>query len=102
MMTFGKTLLVIYIIINLIIILYFKVPEVSYDMIENDRDPSSNFPWHGTSCAGIIGAGKNRFCGMGIAYEVNLGGNMYILLVCRPPSYMPTIKCVCKHTLTHL
>ena len=53
-----------------------KAPKVSFDMIENDWDPSRNNPWHGTSCAGIIGAVKNKFCGMGIAYEVNLGGQL--------------------------
>ena len=47
---------------------------MSYDFVENDEDPSSNNPWHGTSCGGIIGGAKNDVCGVGIAYEVNLGG----------------------------
>ena len=46
-----------------------------YDFIEGDLDPSSNNPWHGTSVGGIIGSVKdNDVCGVGIAYEVNLGG----------------------------
>ena len=40
---------------------------MSYDFIEGDNDPSSNFPWHGTSCGGIIGAVRNDVCGVGIA-----------------------------------
>ena len=51
-----------------------QAPSVSYDFIEGDNDPSSNFPWHGTSCGGIIGAVRNDVCGVGIAYDVNLGG----------------------------
>ena len=51
-----------------------QAPQVSYDFVQNDPDPSSNFPSHGTSCGGIIGAVRNDVCGVGIAYEVNLGG----------------------------
>ena len=48
---------------------------MSYDFIEEDQDPSSNFPWHGTSCGGIIGSVKDGLtCGVGIAYNTNLGG----------------------------
>ena len=48
---------------------------MSYDFLEEDLDPSSNFPWHGTSCGGIIGSIKNGLiCGVGIAYNTNLGG----------------------------
>ena len=39
---------------------------MSYYFIEGDNDPSSNFPWHGTSCGGIIGAVRNDVCGVGI------------------------------------
>ena len=49
---------------------------MSYNFIENDNDPSTNYPWHGTSCGGIIGAVRNDVCGVGIAYEVNLGGKV--------------------------
>ena len=51
-----------------------QAPQASYDFVQNDPDPSSNFPSHGTSCGGIIGAVQNDVCGVGIAYEVNLGG----------------------------
>ena len=54
-----------------------QVPQASYDFIQNDNDPSSNSPSHGTSCGGIIGAVKNNVCGLGIAYNVNLGGKKY-------------------------
>ena len=48
---------------------------MSYDFREEDLDPSSNFPWHGTSCSGIIGSVKDGLtCGVGIAYNSNLGG----------------------------
>ena len=53
--------------------LLLQVPQVSYDFRQNDPDPSSNFPSHGTSCGGIIGTVRNDVCGVGIAYEVNLG-----------------------------
>ena len=42
--------------------------------MEDHSDPSTNSPWHGTSCGGIIGSSKNNVCGVGIAYEANLGG----------------------------
>ena len=48
---------------------------MSYNFLEEDLDPSSNFPWHGTSCSGIIGSVKDGLtCGIGIAYNSNLGG----------------------------
>ena len=51
---------------------------MAYDFIQNDQDPSSNNPSHGTSVGGIIGSIKdNSVCGVGIAYEVNLGGEMH-------------------------
>ena len=54
-----------------------QAPQVAYDFIQNDQDPSSGFPSHGTSVGGIIGSVKNNdVCGVGIAHEVNLGGEM--------------------------
>ena len=47
---------------------------MSYDFIEDDHNPSSDVRHHGTSCGGIIGAVRNDVCGVGIAYDVNLGG----------------------------
>ena len=58
--------------------LYPQAPLVSYNFRDNSGDPSTGFPWHGTSCGGIIGAVKNDVCGVGIAYEVNLGGKQMI------------------------
>ena len=51
---------------------------MSYDLIEEDNDPSSNDPRHGTSCSGIVGAAKNSVCGVGIAYEANLGSKLFV------------------------
>ena len=54
-----------------------QVPQVAYNYIQNHQDPSTNFPSHGTSVGGIIGSVKdNDVCGVGIAYEVNLGGTL--------------------------
>ena len=56
-------------------IIYAQVLQASYDFIDDDQDPSNHFPWHGTSCGGIIGSAKDgRTCGVGIAYNSNLGG----------------------------
>ena len=55
--------------------LHFDVqaPMVSYDHHDNDSDPSTYDHEHGTSVSGIVGAAKNSTCGVGIAYECNLG-----------------------------
>ena len=59
--------------------------QVSYDFIEEDLDPSSNDPWHGTSCGGIIGSLKDgQTCGVGIAYNSNLGGRHIDNTLCPP------------------
>jgi subtilisin family serine protease len=50
-------------------------PMVSYDHHDNDSDPSTYDHKHGTSVSGIVGAAKNSTCGIGIAYECNLGNN---------------------------
>ena len=58
-------------------IIVSKVPQVAFNYVLNEQDPSTNSPSHGTSVAGIVGAAKdNDICGVGIAYEVNLGGNI--------------------------
>ena len=50
---------------------------MAFNYVLNEQDPSTNSPSHGTSVAGIVGAAKdNDICGVGIAYEVNLGGNI--------------------------
>ncbi|XP_020626673.1 furin-like [Orbicella faveolata] len=51
-------------------------PDASFDFLENDEDPSpSGSQSHGIRCAGIISAvANNSFCGVGIAYSANIGG----------------------------
>ena len=59
---------------------HVQVDQTSYDFLDEDKDPSNQYPWHGTSCGGIIGAVKDEeTCGLGIAYNCNLGGK-YISL----------------------
>lgn len=55
-------------------------PEASYDLNDNDDDPTprydpSNENKHGTRCAGEIAmVANNGFCGVGIAYNSKIGG----------------------------
>ncbi|CAF1100081.1 unnamed protein product [Adineta ricciae] len=55
-------------------------PQASYDLNDNDPDPSprydsSNENRHGTRCAGEIAmVANNSFCGVGIAYNAKVGG----------------------------
>ena len=53
---------------------FLQAPQVSYDFVEDDFDPSRSSQSHGTKVGGIIGAGKNDVCGVGIAHKVNLAG----------------------------
>ena len=54
---------------------HVQVDQASYDFVDEDKDPSNQYPDHGTSCGGIIGAVKDEeTCGLGIAYNCNLGG----------------------------
>ncbi|KAF0987894.1 hypothetical protein HZS_2518 [Henneguya salminicola] len=50
----------------------------SYDFIDYDNDPmpekSHLDTSHGTKCAGIIASSKNRFCGVGVAFNSSIGG----------------------------
>ena len=65
---------------------------MSYDFVDEDLDPSNNFPWHGTSCGGIIGSVKDDLtCGVGIAYNSNLGGKLTKM---HKPSDSVTLKYV--------
>ena len=50
---------------------------MSHNFVDDSDDPSTNNPWHGTSCGGIIASSKNDVCGVGIAYESNLGGKLH-------------------------
>ena len=54
-------------------------PKASTDLNDNDRDPFPNdsdpYNAHGTKCGGEVGAqGDNGICGVGVAFNVNLGG----------------------------
>lgn len=55
-------------------------PEASYDLNDNDDDPTprydpTNDNKHGTRCAGEIAmAANNGFCGVGIAFNSKIGG----------------------------
>ncbi|KAF1743355.1 hypothetical protein MXB_662, partial [Myxobolus squamalis] len=50
----------------------------SYDFVDYDKDPMPEKEHlstsHGTKCAGIIAAAKNRFCGIGVAFNSSIGG----------------------------
>ena len=51
---------------------------MAFDFVEGDVDPSNIYAYHGTSIGGIIGSVKdNDVCGVGIAYDVNLGGKIF-------------------------
>ena len=55
---------------------------LSFDVVSGDGDVQPEFnsqrreiDRHGTSCAGIIAMAKdNDYCGVGVAYDVNLVG----------------------------
>ena len=62
-------------------------PKASTDVIDKDSDPYPRIYEddegnirnnHGTACAGIIAAeAGNGICGVGVAYDVKLGGRFY-------------------------
>eukprot|EP00092_Neocalanus_flemingeri_P033440 GFUD01036357.1.p1 GENE.GFUD01036357.1~~GFUD01036357.1.p1 ORF type:complete len:862 (-),score=191.63 GFUD01036357.1:334-2919(-) len=55
-------------------------PEASYDVNQNDNDPTPRYDLidsnrHGTRCAGEVSAtANNSVCGVGIAYDSRIGG----------------------------
>ena len=55
-------------------------PEASYDLNDNDADPTPRYEItdenkHGTRCAGEIAmVANNSFCGVGIAFNAKIGG----------------------------
>ena len=55
-------------------------PEASYDVNQNDADPTPRYDLidsnrHGTRCAGEVSASANNsICGVGIAYDSRIGG----------------------------
>eukprot|EP00116_Pleurobrachia_bachei_P014884 sb/3475146/ len=52
----------------------------SWDFLDNDSDPtpvvtdSDQNVNHGTRCAGQVAAGRNRYCGLGVAFNARLAG----------------------------
>lgn len=65
--------------------LLLQLEALSYDVVNDDPDPSPDYYFwddHGTSCAGIIGAARNGVCGVGIAYNVFLGGECTLMHTC--------------------
>ena len=51
----------------------------SYDFVHFDLDPTPDFndgvlDSHGTQCSGIVGMANNSVCGLGVAYQANIGG----------------------------
>jgi furin len=54
-------------------------PQASYDFNGNDKDPSprrtfTNENDHGTRCAGLVAAVKNKLCIVGAAFKARIGG----------------------------
>ena len=55
-------------------------PEASYDVNQNDADPTPRYDLidsnrHGTRCAGEVSASANNsICGVGIAFDSRIGG----------------------------
>ena len=48
---------------------------MSYNFINDDSNPYFSYAWNGTRCGGIIAAVKDgQTCGVGVAYNANLGG----------------------------
>ena len=53
----------------------------SFDFVNFDLDPTPDIndgelDSHGTQCSGIIGMTNNSFCGIGVAYQANIGGRL--------------------------
>ena len=49
--------------------------QLSFDFIGNDSDPTPEKGHaHGTECAGVIAMSKNKYCGIGVAYDSTLVG----------------------------
>ena len=48
----------------------------SYDFVDFDLDPTPDLNnSHGTQCSAIVGMANNNVCGIGVAYQANIGGN---------------------------
>ena len=58
-----------------------QVQNISYDYVDENVDPTAGNS-HGTNCGGIAGASRNDgTCGVGVAYDSNLGGRCLILQI---------------------
>ena len=55
----------------------------SHDFIHYDSDPTPDYDYdepntHGTECAGIVGMTRNSYCGVGVAYDANIGCELHV------------------------
>lgn len=75
----------------------FQDPTISWDYNNNDDDPTprdddnSNLNSHGTRCAGEIAMkANNSICGVGIAFNVNIGGEFMLAFIvsCRTGGFI--------------
>jgi len=53
---------------------YYAGGSYDYNSHTNDPIPKKNDDHHGTRCAGEIAAGKNDYCGVGVAYNAQVSG----------------------------
>ena len=61
----------------------------SYDFVNSDGDPTPDpvdhdqSPHdHGTACAGVVAMAKdNDQCGVGVAYDCSIGGELTLLII---------------------
>ena len=56
----------------------------SFDFVHFDLDPTPDLNdgelnSHGTQCSGIVGMTNNSVCGIGVAYQANIGGRFISL-----------------------
>ncbi|KAG4091876.1 hypothetical protein H8356DRAFT_951657 [Neocallimastix lanati (nom. inval.)] len=53
---------------------YYAAGSYDFNSHSNDPIPKKNDDHHGTRCAGEIAAGKNDYCGVGVAYDAQVSG----------------------------
>ncbi|ORX68896.1 hypothetical protein BCR32DRAFT_211456, partial [Anaeromyces robustus] len=53
---------------------YYAAGSYDFNSHSNDPIPKKSDDHHGTRCAGEIAAGKNDFCGVGVAYNAQVSG----------------------------
>jgi proprotein convertase subtilisin/kexin type 6 len=81
-------------------------PQASYDFNGNDKDPSprrtfTNENDHGTRCAGLVAAVKNKLCIVGAAFKARIGGPLpcYLFVI---PTVCPLGRHFCLHILSNI